>query len=237
MPRSITGITIAFIASFTPLAHADVLFSSGPYNGTVNGWGIYDAGGLDSEPKSDNFVLSTPSVLDSVTFDVWADPGTTMDSVSWAILSGGPDAGAGGTVIASGSAAPVTQDNLLAGASQIYGFDIDSETFALPNVSVNSPGTYWLELQHGNDSSSDPFFWDENDNPNSIPGLTAWDGLLGYLDPSNPNAVNAGCTSSVPCTETFSISGIAPTPEPGGLGSAGSILLGMAVFIKRKIAR
>lgn len=238
MRRPIAALAIALAASFVaPRAHAGdmVLFSSGPYNGTINAWGIYDSGGADSEPKSDNFVLPTEAFLDSASFDVWATPGTTMQSVDWAILSGGPDASAGGTLIASGSDTPVTQNNLLPGASQLYGFDIDSETFALPDINLNS-GTYWLELSHGNDASGDGFFWDENDNPNNIPGLAAWDGQLGYLDPSNPLANSNGCAGSVPCTETFSISGNA-SPEPGGLGFAGSILAGMAVFIKRRIAR
>jgi hypothetical protein len=237
MRRSLASLTIAVAASLVaPLAHADIFFSSGPYNGTIDGWGIFDSGGVDSAPKSDNFILSGAGIVDSVTFDVWAAPGTTMQTVSWAILSGGPDASAGGTVIASGNAAPVTQNTLLPGASQLYGYDIDSETVAVPDVAIGQAGTYWLELSHGNDASGDSFFWDENDNPNNIPGLTAWDGVLGYLDPSNPAAFANGCTGSVPCTETFSVGGTA-APEPGGLGLEGAMLLGMAVFIKRKIAR
>jgi hypothetical protein len=237
MRRSIDGLTIVLAASFVaPLAHGEIVFSSGPYNGSINGWGIYDSGGLDSEPKSDNFVLSGPAILSSATFDVWATPGTTMETVDWAVLSGGPDAGAGGTVIASGAAAPVTQANLLPGASQIFGFDIDSETFVLPAVQIVQGGTYWLELSHGNDAGGDGFYWDENDNPNNIPGLAAWDGLLGSLDPSNPLANSNGCSGSVPCTETFSISGTT-TPEPGGVRFAGSVLAGLAVFIRRRIAR
>jgi hypothetical protein len=215
-----------FLASLFCLsgsAFADsVLFTSGPYNGTVDSWDLTGA-----QYVANNFTVGYQAIT-SASFVIWADPGDSITTVDWQILTS-----PGGTVLASGTAG-VTQSLLT--TPSIFGYDIDSETFAIPAF-VPGAGTYWLQL--GNtQGSANPVYWDENDNPNSIPGLSGWDSVVsgGYLTPGNDPA---DCPT-VACTETFSISGT--TPEPGSftllaVGLAGMLMLAAGLKITRRTSR
>ena len=222
----LTALAFVIACQLAPQASADVLFSSGPYNGTVDGWDISGA----SAPVADNFVLSGAATVNGASFVTWANPGDVMTTVDWSILSS-PVAG---TTYASGTAS-VSQTLII--TPSIFGYDIDNESFSFPDLAL-SPGTYWLELQNADATTAcDPvttlgcFFWDENDNPNNIPGLQAWDGGIGYLNNTN-DPTDCGVGQS--CTETFTISG---TPEPGSFVLLGSVLLWMAAFIRRRVVR
>jgi len=177
-------------------AHAgSVVFSSGAFNGGIDAWDLTGA-----QYVADNFTIGGQSIT-GASFVVWADPGDSIATVDWQILTS-PIAG---TVLASGTAG-VTQT--LITTPNIFGYDIDSESFAIPAFTPG-PGTYWLELGNTQGSAA-PFFWDENDNPNNIPNLLAWDSTVagGYLNSTNDPTDCPG----VACTETFTITG---TPEPG----------------------
>jgi len=222
---SSTALLLASACLILPSAHAGTVFSSGPYNGTNNDWII-----SGTEEVADNFMLGATTIVNGASFVVWANPGDVISTIDWAITST-----AGGTAIANGTAA---LSQTLITTPNLYGYDIDNESFSIPNVTL-SAGTYWLQLTNAtstatpvcsNVNQQNCFGWDENDNPNSIAGLSAWDNEVGILNSTNDPT---DCPTTV-CTETFTISG---TPEPGTFPLFTSGLLGVGILIRRRLAR
>jgi hypothetical protein len=229
MLRSIASSSFVLAFSFLVApAHADsTIFFSGGYSSTINDWNI---GGY---VMANNFTIGAQGIT-GASFVVWMTPGDVLTSVQWAVTT----LPGGGTTLASGTASP-TQTLLI--TPSIYGYDIDNETFNIPQFFPGA-GTYWLQLGNAVNTFSGPSCptlpsapcivgWDENDDPLNQ-GLSAYfsgvGGLLnGTSDPSD-------CTG-VSCTETFTIVG---TPEPGGFALLAAALIGtLALLLKREGSR
>src|SRR5258706_3816931 len=142
-----------------PASQAAVLYTNGPLNGIVSGWQIgKPCCDLPGDMVANSFVLAGPSTVTGADYVTWMSPGDTTSSVDWSILNGSP--GAGGVVLASGTAAPI-DTFLFANAD---GFNITSETIGLP-ASPLAAGTYWFELQNALNAAGtagDSPFWDIN---------------------------------------------------------------------------
>jgi len=220
-------LTLASGYLAAPHAYASTLFDSGPYSGVINSWDISNTSSVPAPADNiaNNFILSGPAIVSGGSFVVWTDPGDTMTSVEYSITST-----PGGAALVTGTV-PVVQTFL---TTDIYGYAIDEETFSITPTTL-SAGTYWLELENADDAGGNLYFWDENDNPNSINGLQAWDASLGggpaaFLSPTGDPA---DCPS-VNCTDTFTITGT-PLPEPGSFQLLASGILGLAILLMRRI--
>jgi hypothetical protein len=131
-------------------AHAAVLYTNGPIDGTVVGWTIND--GLAVE---DSFTLSSTSTITGVEFGAWVNQGDQPLTVDWGIETSP-------TFADQGTAALST--TFLDTNSQ--GFDVYQADFSVPSVTLG-PGTYWLALQNGVAQAGNLMFWDQNSGPSS----------------------------------------------------------------------
>jgi hypothetical protein len=190
-------------------ASAGILYdNAGPSTGTTDAWGI--SFGIST---ADSFALSYAATIAGANFDVWVRPGDTLASVDW-IIASDPF---GSTTYAFGTATGITQTPL---SLQIDGYDVDTESFVIPNLSLTA-GTYWLLLQNAVVSNGDHIYWDQSDGPSQ-----AWNSDYGYLS-GYTGACNSPCTYS----ETFQIL----TPEPASFGLLAMGLLALATLRRRWI--
>jgi len=88
------GLAIALVM---PGSAANIVYSNGPINGTINAWGFSDIYGL-----ANSFVSTGPVTVTGFDAGIWVFSGDTPTTVTWEILTGGPD-WMGGTVLASGN--------------------------------------------------------------------------------------------------------------------------------------
>ncbi|HEY3839256.1 MAG TPA: hypothetical protein VGL72_21935 [Bryobacteraceae bacterium] len=147
-------LALACVLAAVP-ASAGVLYdNTGPGSLTTNAWSFYNGGGGGSS-VTDSFTVA--SGLDHVTgidFDVWVNPGDSLNSYTWSISSS-----AFGAPIASGNVAggPNTQ------VATAYGYySILQESVSIPDLDLTA-GTYWLELSNGSDAYDTAVWWDESD--------------------------------------------------------------------------
>jgi hypothetical protein len=197
-------------------------YCNGEVNGNLNAWTINFGYSV-----SNSFTLGSAGTVTKVSYGVWNFPGDSGGSVSWNILTGGPDVSAGGTVIASGNATGLATMDL---GLNNYGYDIQVDSF---NLSKGlSAGTYFLELSNAAVTSGDPVYWDENNGPlGNGSGSIAWESAVGYLT-SNQCGLSSGY-----CSESFAVYTSSTVPEPGTLGLLGSGLLGAIGVMRRKLMR
>jgi hypothetical protein len=220
MKRFIGGLAVVAALSITP-AFADVAYTNGPINGSVDGFTINSGFQV-----ADSFTVPTSDALTSVSFGLWLFPGDTATSVDWAIFTD-----------------PTNQVNLFSGTGSLTltdfadttGFNVGTATFSLPNITGLTIGTtYWLMLSNLAVSNSDPGYWDENDGPSQ-----AWGSDFGFIN-SDAGVCNTPGTSG-DCSHSFTISNDAnanaTTPEPGSLALGGTGLLLLAGAMRRKLVR
>jgi len=190
------------------------IYSNGAGNGTIDSFTINF--GFE---VANSFTAHNADVATGMGFETWDFSGATPTSVDWVIANGNPLNG--GTVIASGTSS-VTSSFILTNG---FGYDLYSDTIALPSVTTSCGGNCWVELLNATDSAGNPVFWDENNGPSN-----AWDSALGNLR----NIDVAGTTGS----ETFDITGLIGTPEPAtwALMLAGFAGLGAMMRTRRRVA-
>jgi len=184
-------------------AYADsTLYTNGPSSYSIAGKPISSGWFL-----MDSFTISQNSTVTSMNFVVWLNPGDTLSSVDWLIMTspfGGTNEGSGTT----------STTNSFIGIDGMYDyFDIYKESSSIPDLSLDA-GTYWLQFQNAAATNGHIVYWDENDGPSSA-----------YLD-------NYAIGS-----ESFQILGYeeSPVPEPSSFLLLGSGLAGLAGLIKRKL--
>jgi len=197
-------------ATVPAFAGAIVYDNSGKDTYSEVGYNISQA---DNEAIADSFSLTQAAVVNAIAFGVWLYPGDTLTSVDWEITT----SFFGGTVLASGTATSFTftYENTLSG------YNIYSDLFTIPNLSLAANTTYYLELLNGISPHGAYYgiFWDESENPNS----TA-ESLFGGFSISDLK------------TETFQLeyngNGSA-VPEPSSLLLLAGGLAGLAAMIRR----
>lgn len=200
---------IALLMLVAAPAFADTtLYDNGPINGTVDAWTINYGYGV-----SDSFTLSSASTITGFQFGVWAYPGDTPLSVDYSI----------GTIQFGGTPTTVALTSTFEYVNQ-YGYDIDLEVASGLNIPL-SAGTYWLTLQNAVTTQGNPLYWDENDGPSE--GKDNFEGTI----PSESFQI-IGYTDSTTTTNSSST-----TPEPGSVLLFGTMAIGTAGALKRKLRR
>lgn len=190
-------------------AFAGQVYSNGPINGTIS---AYSFTGLYGWEVADSFTVGSAATITDFSIGAWVFPGDTPLSVTWEVLTGGPDWD-GGTVVATGSA---NFSNVYWG--QGFGY-YDIYTSSVTGLNVNlAAGNYWLELLNGATTGDSAIYWDENNGPSS-----AEQGSYGSF-------------YSTIDSEAFTINGTtSSTPEPGTMILFGTGIVGLAGVIRRRI--
>jgi hypothetical protein len=190
-------------------ASAQVLYSNGPANGTVDAWTI-NFGYI----VSDTFNLSANSTVGGFDFGVWEFPGDVLSSVGWSITASEN----AGTVYGSGTASGSQIKDTFISANQ-YGYNVDTiGVSGLGGIALGS-GTYWLNLQNAAVPSGDPVYWDEN----------------GGSSLASESSVGSIPSEAFDITGTQSGTGTGTTPEPSSIMLFGSGILGLAGVLRRKL--
>jgi hypothetical protein len=202
------ALLLCFALDVIP-ASAQVLYSNGPINGTVDAWAP-NFGYV----VSDSFSLTSAATVGGFSFGVWESPGVTLLSVDWSITS----AEFGGTVYGSGTAR--RYENLTDQFISVnqYGYDIDEITVSGLNVGL-SANTYWLNLQN----CTPEIYWDENSG-------------AGCTSQGCPSLASDSAVGTIP-SESFTIYGTTSTgvtPEPSSIMLFGSGIVGLAGVLRRK---
>lgn len=244
MKSKITGFSLLALLCLlvSASASADVLYSNGPVNGTINGW-IINFGAQ----VADSFTLSSNSTLTGVdNVGLLVVSGHTPSTVDWSIWNGGGPGG-GGTDLDGPTTASLTNTFDFSGTGLLFGDEIYTSSFSLPSI-VLGPGTYWLELDNATQVGPTPpdtvMGWDQNDGPlGNGTGSEAWQSVTGFLTAAS----SCGGISTPPptgyCSESFEIVGTqmqtqTPTvPEPGSMAQFGTGLLLMTGLLRRKLCR
>jgi hypothetical protein len=199
-------------------AGATVLYSDGPVDGQNDSWSI-----SGSFWASDSFVLTAGATVNGAQFVSWNIPTDTMASVDWAILTGGPDISAGGTILGSGTANPANAFLF----TNTSGFDIYNNTFSVGAIALGA-GTYWFELQNAVTAENGVGYWDMNGGPSS-----AWENMLGYVTSDlSTTCADGGYYPTGNCSSTFAITN--DIPEPLTLSLFGAGLAGAVSLRRRK---
>lgn len=184
-------------------ASAQILYSNGPFNGTVDAWTI-NFGYV----VSDTFTVSSAVTISGFDIWVWEFPGDQALTVDWSITTkefGGRVAGSGTATVAD-SFISVNQ----------YGYDMDKLTVSGLHVHVPA-GTYWLNLENATTDQGNPLYWDENSGPSE-----ASENALGTL-PSEAFDLTGSSGSTTG----------GQSPEPSSILLFGSGMLAAAGLLRR----
>lgn len=207
MKTHVTLLAVLFVALAAVPAAAQVLYSDGPINGTVDAWTINFGFVL-----SDSLIVPANSTVTGLVFGVWEYAGDTLTSVDWEITQ----YELGGTRFGSGTASGKNLTDQFISVNQ-YGYDIDQITVTGLNVSLAKGGEYWLDLQNAVVPSGDPVYWDENSGPSS-----ASESATGTLPAESFQIIGTS-------------GGSGSTPEPGSMMLFASGVVGVAGVLRRKL--
>ena len=152
-------------------ASASVIYNSPSDGFAFTGYSTISGApsGSPSTPYTafDTFSVSSPTTITGVSFDSWtiSQPGHTdvVTDVSWEILD------LYKKVLVIGTANPIATFY----ADNLYGFEIDINTFTVPNLDLK-PGIYYLGLYNALSVIGRPVGWDQTTNSASgyIPSAT-----------------------------------------------------------------
>jgi len=208
---SVAALALALAAGH---AGASAIYSNGPYNGTIEGLTI-------SDPYSvaDSFYVGTSADAVGVNFVSWNIEEDPPLSVTWTLTSGNPLSGGAFTVLGTGteSVSPVFLE------TNSQGFQLYSNTFYFPGVSLTGGNYYWLELSGATDTTGDAEYWDQNNGAS-----VAW-----QEEEGNPGFALANYYTPGSDSETFSILSSVPEPATWTLMLAGFAGLGAALRTRR----
>ncbi|MGA2268525.1 MAG: PEP-CTERM sorting domain-containing protein [Bryobacteraceae bacterium] len=138
-----------------PASAGVVLYSNGPFNGTIGSWDI------TGHSVSDSFSISSAAIMAGFDFASWNTPGDVISEVTWSVGTT-----AFGSDLVSFETASVSAVFNFSNGS---GSDIYTNTVSGLSVPLNAGPTYWLTLQNAHVSGGDPS-WDQNNGPS-----TAWE--------------------------------------------------------------
>lgn len=214
MKAFLGGLALAAVLLSVPASATNVAYSDGPIDGTIDAFPIYSGYQI-----ADTFTLGSAETLTSVTFGAWTHLGDTVTGVSWDIVL--DPTTCNGTTCTSPLYSGTTSVSQTFEFLNAYTFNVDSETFSLPNIALGT-ANFWLVLGDATDTGSGLVYWDENDGPSE-----AYQAPGGYLTAANENCSTGGSTGY--CSESFTINNnLSSVPEPGSLalGGFGLLLLG-----------
>ncbi len=231
MKRTIAGFSTAALLCLLPStpASADVLYSNGPVNGTLNAWSTSFTGYV----TADSFTLSSNSTLTGVAdIGFWVFLGDTPLSEDWSIWSAaGP--GGGGTELYGPTTASLI--NTFDFANEYDIFDVYTSSFSLPSIALDA-GTYWLQLGNGTTFLGSMLAWDQNNGPTGNgTGSQAWTSGEGFITAASDPCV--GAPASGYCSESFEIVGTSSIPEPSSVYMLGSLLVLVLFLLHQKTLR
>jgi hypothetical protein len=204
-----TIYSLALLVTALVPASADVLYSNGPFNGTIGGFAINS-----DQAISDSFVLTSASTVTGVDFGAITAPGDSITSLQWSIGTA-PGDGSLGT-----GTSPTTDAFLFTNS---FDFRVESDSFSTGSISLGA-ATYYLTLQNAVSAPS-------NNGPawvlNNGPSLAFYSCLVCGGGDYRSLAPGDGGSGS----EGFDIQGTigtssgSVTPEPG---SYAALILGFA---------
>lgn len=181
-------ISVLFVLSLALLtasvAQGQQLFNNFPVNGQISAFQVN--GGYSA---SNSFTLATGGTAGQLVFGAWLSHGDSVTGVTWSIGTAPFGSSAG-----SGVATATSVFNF----SNADGFDVDTVTFSIPNLTLPA-GTYYLTLSAAVSAAANPVYWDIND----ASGIDAWDSSYGHLSVSNTCFQVIGISGS--CASSFQI--------------------------------
>jgi hypothetical protein len=150
---------------------------------------------------SDSFTLGASGTVGEVMFGAWLNTGDSVTGVAWSI---------GTTPFSAASGSGVAGATSSFDFSNADGFDVDTVTFAVPNVALPA-GTYYLTLSAAVSAGANPVYWDINDGS----GVDAWDSSLGHVSASGTCFSLIGISGT--CASSFEIlsanASLSPSPS------------------------
>ena len=194
-------LALVFALSMAPAVHGQQLFSDFPVNGQISAFQV--SGGYST---SNSFTLASGGTVGEVVFGAWVSSGDSVKGITWSIGTTPYDTSLGTGVAGATSAYDSTN---------VDGFDVNTVTFAIPNITLPA-GTYYLTLSSAVSASGNPVYWDIN----NAPGVDAWNSTYGHV--SAPNACYATIGISGTCASSFQLEGtsMALTASPSSVSFA-----------------
>lgn len=208
---SLSLLTLCLMLAAVPAA-AQTVYSNGPTNGNVDGWGL-NLGFIVSDTFN---VTDNNTTITGGNFAMWVFPGDTLISAGLSITS----QEAGGTTYFD-QFVNFTQSNCV---PNNWGYDICQESTSFSGPTLNS-GTYWLNLLNAEVSGGGPIYWDENSGPSS-----ASQSSVGTIPSESFTVLGTSSSTTTSTTTTGTV------PEPSSLMLFGSGILGLAGVLRRRLS-
>lgn len=131
-------------------AHASVVYTNGPINGSVDAWTVNYGFAVE-----DSFTVTSTTTITGVQFGAWVASGDKPTTVDWGIESSP-------TFIDQGTAS--LSSTLVDSGIWEGSYDVYQSTFSIPSMTL-TPGTYWLALQNAGTAQGGGLYWDQNGGP------------------------------------------------------------------------